>query len=180
MAYFLAAGTGQICGRYQKKNLWHSERPHLTSSKSEPHVAFDTPLKKSDGTPVRAGMLICWDLAFPEAFRALIADGADIIIIPSHWYLTDLKANGLSLNSQSERIFVESATTMRAFENTAAVVFANAGGFSSITMPILGSVARCEGVEDGMAVAEVDFEVLGVAEGCYKIREDLRSENWHY
>lgn len=28
-------------------------------------------------------MLICWDLAFPEAFRELIAQGAKIIIIPT-------------------------------------------------------------------------------------------------
>lgn len=28
-------------------------------------------------------MLICWDLAFPEAFRELIADGAEIVIIPT-------------------------------------------------------------------------------------------------
>jgi hypothetical protein len=28
-------------------------------------------------------MLICWDLAFPEAFRELIADGAKIVIIPT-------------------------------------------------------------------------------------------------
>ena len=28
-------------------------------------------------------MLICWDLAFPEAFRELIYQGAKIIIIPT-------------------------------------------------------------------------------------------------
>lgn len=28
-------------------------------------------------------MLICWDLAFPEAFRELIGQGAKIIIIPT-------------------------------------------------------------------------------------------------
>lgn len=36
------------------------------------HEVFDTPIGK-------IGMLICWDLAFPEAFRELIAQGAKIM-----------------------------------------------------------------------------------------------------
>jgi predicted amidohydrolase len=54
----------------------HPERPHLSSSQHDPHLVFDTPIG-------RVGMLICWDLAFPEAFRELIAQGAKIIIIPT-------------------------------------------------------------------------------------------------
>lgn len=65
-----------MLGSYRKKNIWHPERPHLTSSGAERHVAIDTPIG-------RVGMLICWDLAFPEAFRELIADGAEIVILPT-------------------------------------------------------------------------------------------------
>lgn len=75
-AYFISP-TGDILGKYVKKNLWHPERPHLTSSGTQPHEVFDTPLGK-------VGMLICWDLAFPEAFRALVAKGAEIIIMPTY------------------------------------------------------------------------------------------------
>ncbi|KAI6758789.1 hypothetical protein HG530_011029 [Fusarium avenaceum] len=106
MTYFLAAGTGEICGSYQKKNLWHPERPHLTSSTHTPHTAFDTPLKHADGRPVRAGLIICWDLAFPEAFKALVNDGADIILIPSYWFMSDGGEEGGDLNPDSERIFL--------------------------------------------------------------------------
>ena len=74
-AYFISS-DGRILGHYRKKNIWHPERPHLTSSAKERHEAFDTPIG-------RVGMLICWDLAFPEAFRELIADGAKVIIIPT-------------------------------------------------------------------------------------------------
>lgn len=74
-AYFIS-NDGSILGSYRKKNIWHPERPHLTSSGQERHEAIDTPIG-------RVGMLICWDLAFPEAFRELIADGADIVIIPT-------------------------------------------------------------------------------------------------
>lgn len=74
-AYFIS-NDGSVLGRYRKKNIWHPERPHLTSSGMESHAAIDTPIG-------RVGMLICWDLAFPEAFRELIADGAELVIIPT-------------------------------------------------------------------------------------------------
>lgn len=76
VAYFIS-NDGSILASYRKKNIWHPERPHLTSSALEHHVAIDTPIG-------RVGMLICWDLAFPEAFRELIADGAQIVIVPTY------------------------------------------------------------------------------------------------
>jgi predicted amidohydrolase len=73
-------------------------------------------------------MLICWDLAFPEAFRELIAGGAKIIIIPTFWNLSDCTEEGLKHNPRSEALFLESTLVSRCFENTCMVVFANAGG----------------------------------------------------
>jgi predicted amidohydrolase len=180
MTYFLAAGTGEICGSYQKKNLWHPERPHLTSSSHTPHTAFDTPLKHADGRPVRAGLIICWDLAFPEAFKALVNDGADIILIPSYWFMSDGGEEGGDLNPESERIFLNCTLTARAFENTAAIVFCNAGGLSCVNMPILGPLGRIEVGEEKLEIVDMDLDVLRAAEEQYKIRMDMQSEGWHY
>lgn len=188
MAHFIAAGTGEIAGSYQKKNLWHPERPHLSPGRHEPHAAFDTPLKNADGSPVRAGMLVCWDLAFPEAFRALIADGAQVVIIPSFWLVTDLDEVGLALNPDSEKVFLDAAVVSRAFENTCAVVFCNKGGCSQVAMPIQGKLKpMAEGEskevgldEDGVSYVEVDLDVLRIAEENYKVREDIQGKGWHY
>ena len=54
----------------------HPERPHLAATPHEPHVVFDTPFGPM-------GLLICWDLSFPEAFRELIAQGAKMIVVPT-------------------------------------------------------------------------------------------------
>jgi predicted amidohydrolase len=111
VAYFIT-DAGEIAGKYVKKNLWGSiERLHLTSSSSDPHPVFDTPLG-------RVGMLICWDLAFPEAFREMIAQGAKMIIIPTFWTLTDCSKAGLAINPVSEGLFLDSMLTARCFENT--------------------------------------------------------------
>ncbi|CZT07561.1 related to NIT3 Nitrilase [Rhynchosporium agropyri] len=185
IAYFISS-NGTILGRYQKKNLWHPERPHLTSSTHEPHMAFDTPLGK-------IGMLICWDLAFPEAFRELIAQGAKIIIVPTFWTLADCSEEGLKHNLLSEQLFLESVLVARTFENTCAVVFANAGGpkgedgrergswagGSQVALPFRGAVGKL-GWEEGMSVVDVDMEILEQAEDNYKVRQDLASEGWHY
>lgn len=111
VAYFIS-NTGEILGRYQKKNLWGDiERDHLESSTHDPHVAFDTPLGK-------VGLLICWDLAFPEAFRELISQGAKLIIVPTFWTLSDCSKEGLAINPTSEALFLDSILVSRCFENT--------------------------------------------------------------
>ena len=186
VAYFIS-NKGEVLGQYQKKNLWHPERPHLTSSAHDPHTAFDTPLG-----PV--GLLICWDLAFPEAFRELIASGAKMIIIPTFWTHSDCSKYGLEVNPYSEKLFLESTLTARAFENTCAVVFVNAGGqpgsqgkmtyagLSRVAMPFLGAMGdeTKESEEEGMSIIEVDMEMVEKAEENYKVREDIAKEGWHY
>ncbi|WQF86177.1 Putative carbon-nitrogen hydrolase [Colletotrichum destructivum] len=195
VAYFIGP-DGAVLGQYKKKNLWHNERPHLTKGPA-PHGAFDTPLG-------RVGMLICWDLAFPEAFRELIRDGARVIVCPAFWLADEYKHEGGDegvqvVNRDSERVFLENVMVARAFENTAAVVLVNAGGpaggggvevreggtrvrycgVSQVAMPLVGSLGKLA-AEEAMEVVEVDLGLLDVAEGVYKVREDMRKEGWHY
>lgn len=116
VAYFIGP-DGEILGRYVKKNLWGSiERLHLTSSTRDPHPVFDTPLGK-------VGMLVCWDLAFPEAFREMIAQGAKIFVIPTFWTLGDCSKEGLARNPNAEGLFLDSVLTSRCFENTCGKCF---------------------------------------------------------
>lgn len=183
IAYFISS-NGEILGRYQKKNLWHPERRHLVSSADQPHEAFDTPLG-------RVGLLICWDLAFPEAFRELISDGAQIICIPTFWSTKDVSEEGYALNPDGETLFLNSTLISRAFENTCAVVFANAGGppekgentsfagQSQVSVPHIGSLGKM-GRSEGMSIVDLDMNVLKIAEDNYKVREDMKGEGWHY
>lgn len=105
--------TGEILGSYTKTNLWHPERAHLTSSihaatagrtdeersagPPSPHDIIETPLG-----PV--GIVVCWDLAFPEAFRELVRRGANIIIVPTFWMKTDCSEEGLAYNKEAEAL----------------------------------------------------------------------------
>lgn len=207
VAYFID-DKGEVLGRYEKKNLWHPERPHLTSSTTSPHEVFQTPIG-----PV--GLLICWDLAFPEAFRELIAAGAKTIIIPTFWTRTDCSPYGLSVNPRAEEVFLEATITARAYENTCAVIFVNAGGpatsrksrevpepqegvagsaphikptnphyagLSRVAVPFVGALGdeTKDSATEGMSIVEVNMRHVEEAEANYKVREDIGSQSWHY
>lgn len=69
-----------------------------------------------------------------------------------------------------------------------AIAFANAGGpagenycgLSQICMPYAGAVARLGSHAEGMAIADVDMDVLEAAEENYAVRADLARSDWHY
>ncbi|KAF2803722.1 carbon-nitrogen hydrolase [Mytilinidion resinicola] len=180
VAYFIDQ-QGEIIGKYVKKNLWGPEREHLTSSGRDVHGVFDTPLGK-------VGMLICWDLAFPEAFREMISQGAKLIIIPTFWTLNDCSKFGIAHNANAEALFLDSTLTSRTFENTCAIVFANAGGpagrgyagLSQVVAPYVGPLTRLGTCAEGMAVVELDMALVEDAEVNYQVRADLARDDWHY
>lgn len=144
-------------------------------------MAFDTPLGK-------VGMLICWDLAFPEAFRELIIQGAKVIIVPAFWRYSDASEIGLKHNPKSEGVFLDAAIVSRAFENTCAILFCNVAGpesegfagLSQVAMPFLGCVDRFDNSDEGMRIVDLDMNILEDAEATYKIREDIATPDWHY
>lgn len=192
--YFISS-DGEILGEYTKCNLWHPERTHLTSApdfarasmeqkntSEEHHSVIDTPIG-----PV--GLLICYDLAFPESFRALVRAGAKIIIIPTYTKSDDMSESARAYNRAGEELFVRSALVSRAFENTCCIVFCNVGGpkeedfmgLSQVVLPLVGSVpGGFEDSSEGVRVVEVNLEVLDVAESNYKIRKDLARLDFHY
>lgn len=70
-------GPRGLIGTYRKVHLWDQENAVFKPGNAGLPV-FDTELGK-------LGLLICYDLWFPEASRALALQGAEVICVPTNW-----------------------------------------------------------------------------------------------
>ncbi|MFD0689550.1 nitrilase-related carbon-nitrogen hydrolase [Actinomadura fibrosa] len=62
---------------YRKTHLWDREKEFFTPGRADPPVI---------ATPYgRVGILICYDLEFPEMPRSLALRGADLVAVPTNW-----------------------------------------------------------------------------------------------
>ncbi|WP_191486129.1 nitrilase family protein [Pseudomonas sp. FEN] len=73
-------GPDGFIGKYRKAHLWNEEKLWFTPGNLGFPV-FDTPIG-------RIGLLICWDIWFPEVPRLLSQQGADIICSLNNWVWT--------------------------------------------------------------------------------------------
>ena len=73
-------GSG-VLGVYRKTHLWDREKLFFQPGGEAPRV-FDT----AHG---RIGVLVCYDLEFPELPRLLALAGAELIAVPTNWPLVD-------------------------------------------------------------------------------------------
>ncbi|WP_331732865.1 nitrilase family protein [Streptomyces sp. NBC_01718] len=73
-------GLDGYIGRYRKTHLWNTEKLWFTPG-DEGFKVFDTRIG-------RIGLLVCWDIWFPETARIVSQMGADIICIPTGWVWT--------------------------------------------------------------------------------------------
>ena len=97
---------GEICGKYHKVQLAEGTHPTWRFNRVGSRLrAFDTPIG-------RAGFVICNDRWNPHIVRALVLDGARIILIPSY---------GSKSKSQNQAVLA------RARENGVPIVEANVG-----------------------------------------------------
>ncbi|HEX4206317.1 MAG TPA: carbon-nitrogen hydrolase family protein [Ktedonobacteraceae bacterium] len=174
-AYYIDS-TGEIQGRYRKNNLWHPERSYLAAGDTVP--VFETAYGK-------VGLLICWDLIFPEVFRSMVQQAVDIVICPSYWCFEDAGV-GLQHDANAEVNAVNALCTARAFENEIALVFVNAAsaphddsavehlvGRSQIAVPFKATLQRLDHNNEAMFIQTLETGILKDAETAYTIRDDL-------
>jgi predicted amidohydrolase len=145
---------GEVKAVYRKIHLFDVEVDGTVYRESDHETAGDEVVSSalSDGTGV--GMTICYDLRFPELYRALSARGARVIVVPSAFTLA------------TTRDHWEVLLRARAIENQAFVVAANqvgehppgnrSGGRSMIVDP-WGVVLAQAADGEAAVVADLDF-----------------------
>jgi predicted amidohydrolase len=134
-AFFLGR-DGKEVGRYHKTCPTWSECGARSRGSALP-VFPTTDL----GT---VGMLICYDLVFPETARCLALSGADIIFFPT--------MGGAAIGDDDIGL---QALRVRAAENHVYLVVAFRGSGAMIISPRGKIIAQAEGT-DGLAIADID------------------------
>jgi len=79
-AAIIINNEGEIINKYYKNHLWDEEQTYFSFGNNEYNV-YETPFGKF-------GLIICYDVDFPETSRTLALKGADIIFVPSAWATT--------------------------------------------------------------------------------------------
>src|SRR5574338_389669 len=78
---FVINKSGKVTSTYRKIHLYDA-LGFKESSKLEPGSKITPPAKTSVG---KIGMLICYDLRFPEMSRTLASSGSEVLVVPSAW-----------------------------------------------------------------------------------------------
>jgi predicted amidohydrolase len=148
---------GERVARYDKIHLFcydngrerYDER-RVIAPGAEP-VCFDLPSR--DGHRWRIGMSVCYDLRFPELYRALARQGAELLLVPSAFTHTTGSAHW------------EVLLRARAIENLCWVVAPAQGGThengrrtwgQSMVVDPWGAVVAQRAVEEGVVSFELD------------------------
>ncbi len=75
--------TGERVAAYRKMHLFDIDLPGLEHLKESKATSPGTELVVADAGFATLGLSICYDLRFPELYRALSAQGAEILLVPS-------------------------------------------------------------------------------------------------
>lgn len=152
----LLGPDGSLLLRYRKTHLYdafgYRESDRIVPGDEPPGVA-----RTSIGT---FGLLVCYELRFPELARVVALAGADVLLLPSAWVAGALKEHHWT-----------TLLAARAIENTIFVAGADQvgnvfAGRSRLVDPM--GVTLAEGGEDpGVIVGDVDLERIA------RVREKL-------
>ena len=74
------AGSGEPVAAYRKIHLFDSLGEHESAL-----VAPGSEVVVADLAGIRTGFATCYDIRFPELARALVARGAELIVVPGAW-----------------------------------------------------------------------------------------------
>jgi predicted amidohydrolase len=92
----LFARDGELVARYRKIHLFDAELPGQPPSRESSSFAAGHELVTHQTDRARVGISICYDIRFPELHRALMALGAEVVLVPAqfqeitgeaHWHV---------------------------------------------------------------------------------------------
>lgn len=122
---------------------------------------------------LKVGLLICYDVEFPENVRRLAQAGVDLVIVPTALPATDDGA-----------FIAEKMIAVRAFENQLFIAYVNHcggderfayAGLSTIVAPDGTVLAGAEAADEALLVADIDPDAFAASRAANTYLDDLRT-----
>ncbi len=164
-AAFVTAPDGSLLAAYRKIHPFSYGEEHQHYS-----GGADCPVFEIDDIP--CGLQICYDLRFPEPFRALAAKGAEVVFIPANWPVRRIAAWSTLLAA-------------RAIENQMAVCGVNRVGRDALGLDYpgrsalhdaFGETVAAGGDKEGLVVGDLDLAALRAWRERFPALKDRRPE----
>ena len=123
----------------------------------------------------KIGLIICYDIFFPELCRAYTLLGADIVIC-------------ISATPSVTRKFFETIIPTRAIENTIFFIYANLVGTeenlvfwggSEIRDPLANQLIKAPYFKESIKVCEIDLKQVELARAVRPVLRDIKPEIYH-
>ncbi|MCK5912878.1 MAG: carbon-nitrogen family hydrolase [Desulfuromusa sp.] len=155
---------GDVVGSYRKLHLFSTMHEDRFLGSGDHSLVVDTSVG-------RLGVAICYDLRFPELFRKLALEGAEIICIPAEW-------------PKPRQEHWKTLLRARAIENQLFIIAANCCGIqgkldfvglSQLISP-LGNVLQIAAEENIELVAKFDFSEMEQYRNKIDILNDRRED----
>ncbi len=148
---------GDLLAKYRKLHLFDIDLPGEVTFQESDFMGFGDRIAVTDTDVGRLGQSTCYDLRFPELFRLLVDDGAEVIVVPAAFAM----ATG--------RDHWEVLLRARAIENQCFVIAPNQFGRHgeslqtygrSMIVDPWGTVLAKAPDGSGVITAEIDFDQL--------------------
>lgn len=142
---FLINSSGKLVSKYRKVHLYDA-----LGFKESKKLAAGSQLPKPQKSKIgKIGMMICYDLRFPEMSRKLVTTGTEILVVPSAWVQGEMKEeHWIAINKT------------RAIENGCFVVSPDQVGNiycgRSIVVDPFGKVLLDMKKKQGLAIVKID------------------------
>ena len=146
---FVIDRNGNTVGRYDKIHLYIANKPDFKIDERDDTIP-GTQLGLFELDNIKIGVGICFDLRFPEYFRELVKNGAEIIFLPSHF------------NKSTGNIAWEVLTKARAIENQVYFCAVNQTGnklcANTKAISYDGEILKSLDDEEGVLTVDLDLE----------------------
>jgi len=158
----VVAPDGTTKAVYRKVHLFDA----LSVKESDDMAAGSALPEVFDVCGIKCSLAVCYDLRFPEVFRASALSGAELFLVPAAWYAGEHKVHHL-----------KTLLAARALENTAYTACADIcggsfSGYSAVYSPFGLCMAEA-GTDDCVLFADISSGEISSVRGILPCLENL-------